>query len=55
MKKSLGGIELSMLELLNCGTVTELGVLAVEVMKMKFVEKGGGGRKSDAYLGMKAP
>lgn len=55
MKKSLGGIELSTLEILNCGTVTELGVLAVEVMKMKFAEKGGGGRESDAYLGMKAP
>lgn len=55
IKKSLGGIELSTLEILNCGTVKDLGLLVVEAMKKKFAVKKGDERESDAYLEMKAP
>ena len=48
------GIEISVLELLNSGSIEELGKIAVEALRSKFMaqvrEKGG-----DTYLLMKAP
>lgn len=39
MKRSLGGIEISTLEILNAGSIATLGMLVIEALKKKFVSK----------------
>ncbi|PYI12621.1 hypothetical protein BO78DRAFT_457054 [Aspergillus sclerotiicarbonarius CBS 121057] len=53
MKRSLGGIEVSTLEILNAGTISSLGRLAIETLKKRFTSQTRA--EGDAYLEMKAP
>ncbi|KAI2915447.1 hypothetical protein CBS147371_5732 [Aspergillus niger] len=54
MKRSLGGIEISTLEILNAGSIASLGRLVIEALKKKFISQITVA-EGDAYLEMKAP